>query len=693
MGEVGGDPRLKAVLVGGAGFVGSATASGLLARGWEVTVVDVTPPPADLLDRGVAWQFCDLLVDDVWLPEGEVVVFVGNGDPRTRWLWHQPLQTVVTTGRLLGALHGRRVTLCSSLEVYGAAPAPLTESSEPALPWSDEKLELWLARGRPLFDQPCPPWQAAAWCRELLDADPSGRWVYGMAKRAQELLVDSALAPRRPVLLRLANTVGAGQERVIARLARRAQEGRTLEVTHPVRRSFVPADHLAAVIDGRPEPGTYIVGSASVELMTVAEHLVGSIGRGATVRAVPAGVQDSCGEVRRTALDDLGLGVPPVTTWIDGAVASILRADAARIHPPIGVVVPPRTVRPDVVTERQQAALWSGEVKHGNRWSNELEQRLAEELELGPHRRLLATTSGTDALRIMCGAICGPAAPGQVVALPSFTFPATAEVVAQLGYRLRFVDVDPTHWTMDPDSLRLALEPGDVAAVLAVDTFGNPVDYPALQEVCDVAGVPLLADSAASFGSRIGDAAVGTQAVGHAFSMSFAKVLSAGGAGGAVVVPSDAPVDGAFGWTRSALMNELHAIVALDQLDVLDEMVERRNRFAALYAEAAGRLGLEHQQARPGTRHSWVHFVLRIPGGPRRRDAVAAELDRLGVGTKPYFLPLHGQADGTEALRVAGPSLAVTDRLGDECLALPMSSELNDEAVDRICVALERVMR
>ena len=121
MGEVGGDPRLKAVLVGGAGFVGSATASGLLARGWEVTVVDVTPPPADLLDRGVAWQCCDLLVDDVWLPEGEVVVFVGNGDPRTRWLWHQPLQTVVTTGRLsVSSTDPPRFT--GTIQVFGRTP-------------------------------------------------------------------------------------------------------------------------------------------------------------------------------------------------------------------------------------------------------------------------------------------------------------------------------------------------------------------------------------------------------------------------------------------------------------------------------------------------------------------------------------------------------------------------------------------
>lgn len=686
-----GDGR-AAVLVGGSGFVGSVTAGVLCDRGWDVTVIDVVAPPDAVLAAGATWRRCDLLTDDICIPEGEVVLFVGNGDPRTRWAWHQPLQTVATTGRLVSELDGRDVTLCSTLEVYGAAPAPLTESSGIELPWGDEKLRLWLDRGRWLFERPCPPWDAAEWCRELLEADPSGRWVYGMSKRAQELLLVDALDEDRLTILRLANTVGPGQERVVSRLARRAAGGRTLEVSHPVLRSFLPAEHIAEVVDGGPGPGIFNVGSPSVELMAIAEHLVATIGNGATVSARMVGAQDSCGVVQRTALDDLDLGVPPVWTWIDAAVARILDEESVRVHPPVGVVVPPRAARPDLVVRRQQVALWSGAVKHGNEWSGLLEERLASTLEIDPGQRLLATTSGTDALRIMCGAICGPAQPGQVAALPSFTFPATAEVVAQLGYRIRFVDVDPLHWTMDPVSLREALAPGDVAFVVAVDTFGHPADYPALQVECDAAGVPLLADSAAALGSSLRGRPVGTQATAHAYSMSFAKVLSAGGAGGAVVLPEDTPLDGPFGWTRSALMNELHAVVALDQLEGLDDMVVRRNRAADLYMEAGRRLGLGHQSVHADAGHSWVHFVYRIPGGAAERDRVSAALARLGVGTKAYFLPLHSTGGDFGRVRVDGPTLATTNLLGEEALAVPMSSELNDEMVDRICIALESVL-
>ena len=201
--------------------------------------------------------------------------------------------------------------------------------------------------------------------------------------------------------------------------------------------------------------------------------------------------------------------------------------------------------------------------------------------------------------------------------------------------------------------------------------------------MCRAHGVTLLADSAASIGSRIDGRAVACEAEMHAYSMSFAKVLSAGGAGGAVVLPADADVDGEHGWARSALMNELHAVVALDQLAVLDQLVARRRRAVARYIEECGLLGLEHQHEADDVTSSWVHFVLRAPD-VSARDRLAAELDRFGVATKPYFTPLHEPGDPDQA------QLGFTNALGRQALALPLSSELGAEAADRVAVALAR---
>jgi dTDP-4-amino-4,6-dideoxygalactose transaminase len=315
-----------------------------------------------------------------------------------------------------------------------------------------------------------------------------------------------------------------------------------------------------------------------------------------------------------------------------------------------------------------------------------LTEGLRHRLEVPADTEVLVTGSGSAALRLAVQAIAGPVTPGDVAVLPSFTFVATGEVLAQLGYRLRFCDVQQETWTMDPLSLAAALAPGDARVVVAVDALGAPADYTALNKVCADAGVPLVADSAAALGAAQRDRPIGTQAVAHAFSLSFAKVLSAGGGGGAVVLPGGAlerlrrPVD----WTRSVPLMETAAVAALDLLQDLDLLVAARREVAVRYAELAGR-GAVPQQAARGDAHAWVHWAARFPGVDR--GTFAADLQRLGIGTKPYYAPaLHHQDWGPHA--EVGAKLPVTDRLAREVLALPMSSELSSQQADRVVTAV-----
>jgi dTDP-4-amino-4,6-dideoxygalactose transaminase len=360
--------------------------------------------------------------------------------------------------------------------------------------------------------------------------------------------------------------------------------------------------------------------------------------------------------------------------------------------PPLPVVIPPRPARPEVVAARMRACLRSGGLKAGNRWSESLRGALSVHLRLPDRLTVLPTVSGTEAFRLAIVATAGPAAPGDEAALPSFTYPATAEVLIQLGYRLRFIDVDEQTWTMDPGALAEALG-GErarrrVRVVVCVDTFGNPCRYEALARVCRDAGLPLVADSAAGLGASYRGSPVGSQADAHALSMSFAKVISAAGAGGAVVVPvrdlerlNRSPA----GWTRSALMGELHAIGALDQLSVLEDLVRRRTRVAEVYRRSAIAAGLACQRVDDGNRHSLVHWVTRIPDPPGR-DVLQQRLAALGIETRPYFGALH--AGIWRDSELAG-ALPVTEGLAGQVLALPMSSEVSARAAERVGRALE----
>lgn len=679
------------LLLGGSGFIGRAISDVLLAAGVAVTVVDRRPPPRSVLAAGADHVRADLLTDIPDLPDGDVVVLLGAGDPRPRWPWTLALDGPVATARVLRALAGRHVTLISSVEVYGTAPAPLREDTPPQLPWTPEELDAWCDEVCTLARTPCPPWRVAALCRRLAGADPTGRWTYGLAKLAQERLVASAVPPDRLTVLRLANAFGLGQERVLSRMVRRALAGRPLPVSTDTVRSFLPVRDVGRILATGVGPGVFNVGGEPVSLRVLAEAIRDLTGSSSPLALHPPIVPDSCGVVDATRLAAAGLQVVPVRDELARFVAEV-RADTAPLFdPPLPVVVPPRPAAPDEVVERQQAALWTGAVKHGNRWSEELTQRLGKELDLADDRRLLVTESGTSALRLLVVAVAGPAAPGDAAVLPSFTFPATAEVLVQLGYRLRFVDVDAATWTIDPDAVAAALAAEPARLVVAVDTFGNPCDYARLLEVCHAGGATLVADSAAALGSLYRGVPVATQAAGHAFSMSFAKVLSAGGAGGAVVLPADACLDPAAGWARSQLMHELHAIVALDQLAVLEDLIRRRQRVAAVYAQTLANLpdGFAAQQVQAGDRHAFVHWVLRVPPVVDR-DALQRDLLRFGVQTKPYFRALH--LDPASAAGADSASLPVTERLDAEVLALPMSSELTEDDAERVALALERCL-
>jgi dTDP-4-amino-4,6-dideoxygalactose transaminase/nucleoside-diphosphate-sugar epimerase len=667
-------------VIGGSGFLGSAVVEHCRARGREVVSVDrfagcgvpvygVTAVQADLLTDPLAEVLCGL-------PPGPVALLAGNSDPRAVRSWQLVLDNAVTTARLLPMLSGRCVTLVSSVEVYGTAAGPQREDTAPVLPLDDDALRAWNADVMALAEQPCPPWRAERLCRRLADSDGSGRWVYAMAKRAQELLVADMVPADRLTVFRVANLFGPGQDRVVARLARRALAGLPLTVVD-TRRTFLAVEDLAEAIAGGPPAGVFNAGAGCIGLTELAEVVLDQLGLDRDVEVVAPLTDDAVGVVDTSRFQVLtGVGSSHLRAALRSFVQRVRDETAPPVGPPIPVVVPPRPERPELLGDRIQQSLWTGSLR-GAQWTRALTNELRGRLELPDTLTVLATSSGTAALRLATLAVAGRAQPGDVAVLPSFTFPATGEYLAMLGYRLRFCDVRPDTWTMDPARLEEMLAPGDVRVVVVVDALGAPADYDAVMAVCRRHGVPLVADSAPSLGGRSQGRPVGSQADAHAFSMSFAKVVSAAGRGGAVVIATDA-VDrlrSAVDWTRSTELGEVHAAAALDQIERLDQLVARRTAVADVYAELSlADPRVVPQRTADGDQHAWVHWVARFPGVDR--DLLAKKLDVLGIGTKPYYAPvLHRLSWRPFAERAS--HLPITDVLNDEALALPMSSELS----------------
>ena len=214
--------------------------------------------------------------------------------------------------------------------------------------------------------------------------------------------------------------------------------------------------------------------------------------------------------------------------------------------------------------------------------------------------------------------------------MPSFTFPASVQAARWAGLRPRFVDIDPRHWHIDPDSLARALaSAGDEAAiVLACSAFGTPPDEAlrrAWLDLCAHHGVPCLVDSAAGFGA-VSDDGMPIGAQGDAEVVSFhATKPFAVGEGGAVFSRHQHVLDRVarilnFGLDErrhvvepmalNGKLSEMHAATALAVLDDFDDVLRRRRAAAEQYERLLGDIG--ELSSRLLARHMAVRSAARL---------------------------------------------------------------------------------
>ena len=312
-------------------------------------------------------------------------------------------------------------------------------------------------------------------------------------------------------------------------------------------------------------------------------------------------------------------------------------------------------------------------------------------------KHTLACASGTDALVLPL--LAWGVGPGDAVFVPSFTFVATAEVVALVGATPVFVDVLAETFNMDPVSLeaaigearRLGLTP---RAVIPVDLFGQPADYPRLLPVATAHGLKVLADAAQGFGAQLHGKTTG--AFGDATGTSFfpAKPLGCYGDGGAVFTNDDALLDvlhslrvhgqgkDKYDNVRIGIngrLDTLQAAVLLQKMDIYPDELQARMRIAQRYNDSLQDVATVPRLLE-GATSSWAQYTLRIAN----RDAVAAHLKTQGIPTAVYYpIPLHRQTGYAQYPGAPG-GLPVSEQLAGEVLSLPMHPYLDEATQEHI---------
>ena len=336
----------------------------------------------------------------------------------------------------------------------------------------------------------------------------------------------------------------------------------------------------------------------------------------------------------------------------------------------------------------------------------ELEKQLADYVG---RRYCVTCGNGTDALSMAL--MAWKIGPGDAVFVPDFTFFATAEVVAFEGATPVFVDVEERTFNMDPNRLEAAiqavLKEGKLTpkAIIPVDLFGLPADYPAIEKIAEQYQLKILEDAAQGFGGVIFDGETSRRACsfGEISATSFfpAKPLGCYGDGGAVFTDNEETADylqsirahgkGSYkydniriGW--NSRLDTLQAAVLLPKLQAFkDYEFDRVNEAASWYTEEWKDTITEVVKTPfipAGFLSSWAQYTIQL-NDRQMRDGLQSFLKEQGIPTMVYYpIPLHRQ--GAFRGLTLYQECPVTERLCDTVLSLPMHPYLKREDVKRI---------
>lgn len=315
---------------------------------------------------------------------------------------------------------------------------------------------------------------------------------------------------------------------------------------------------------------------------------------------------------------------------------------------------------------------------------------------------VIGVSSGRDAL--LMALMAAGVGPGDAVFVPAFTFTATAEVALAVGAVPVFVDIHPRTYTLDPEALAAAVarvrRAGKLKprAVIPVDLFGLPADYPAIAVLAARDGLEMIADAAQSFGARLNGTAVGRLAPTTAVSFYPSKPLGGYGDGGCVLTLDKTRAeavrtirvhghrDGNPAAERLGLtgrLDTLQAAILLAKFEVFADELVRRRALADAYDAALGDAVVTPYRP-AGAESAWAHYSVLTDD----RDGVRAKLAARGVPTRIYYeVPLH--LHPAFAAYGAGPgSLPVAEATARRIFSLPLHPYLDAETVAYIAAAV-----
>jgi perosamine synthetase len=323
-------------------------------------------------------------------------------------------------------------------------------------------------------------------------------------------------------------------------------------------------------------------------------------------------------------------------------------------------------------------------------------------------RHGVAVCNGTAALDAAIEAL--GIGPGDEVIVPAFTIISCIGQIVRAGATPVLVDSDPVTWNMDVRQVEARITPR-TRAIMAVHIYGLPVDMDPLLAVAARRGLVVIEDAAQMHGQTYKGRPCGSFGTVATFSFYSNKHVTTG-EGGMIVSNDDALAEDCrslrnlcfqpqkrfvherLGWNLR--MTNLQAAVGLAQLERRAEFLARKRRMGARYDAAfAGLAGIRRPLADAGYARNvyWVYGLVLDEACDMDAEDAMRRLAARGVGTRPFFCPMHWQPVLRRRGLFAGESYPVAERLYTHGFYIPSGLGLTDAEQDQVCEAVREVLQ
>lgn len=320
----------------------------------------------------------------------------------------------------------------------------------------------------------------------------------------------------------------------------------------------------------------------------------------------------------------------------------------------------------------------------------------------------IAVCNGTAALEVAIAA--AGIGPGDEVIIPTFTIISCAAAVVRAGAVPVTVDCDPVTWNMDVGRIEELITPR-TRAIMVVHIYGLPVDMDPLLVLARRLGIAVIEDAAEAHGLGYRGLPCGSFGDASCFSFYPNKLVTTG-EGGMVVTDDEALanrcrslrnlcfgqggsrfVHEGLGWNYR--MTNLQAAVGLAQLERLDEFVDRKRRMGRRYLEllaGVSRLELPIASTQYADNSFWVFGVVLGEELPLDAEEAMRRLEALGIGTRPFFWPMHEQPVFRKMGLFGGVCCPVAERIARRGFYLPSGMALTETQMERVAEAVKEVL-